>query len=159
MSKYLFAILALLLILSLWRIDYVTAQRDAQSKARATSEAVAKSLRNTLQLSRDLLTERDALDTQATKELSDANTQIDQLLGDIRAGKRRLSVAARCPSVRAAGDPGAARLDDAGTRAELDPATAGRIVNITGDGDAGLIALRGLQHYIAGVCLKRSIKE
>lgn len=153
MSKYLLAALGLLLILALWRIDHVSSERDAQTKARATSEAVAVSLRATLRLSRELLTERDALDTKATQELSNAQEQIDRLHDAIRTGQRRLSVAARCPVVRAAGATGAASLDDAAARAELDPSAAGRIVRITGDGDEGLIALRGLQDYIRNVCL------
>jgi hypothetical protein len=36
-------------------------------------------------------------------------------------------------------------------RAELDPAHAQRIVDITGDGDRGLIALRACQDYARGV--------
>lgn len=159
MIKYLIATLGLLLILAMWRIDNVTASRDAARDAVTLSDAKVSSLRVTLRLSRELLGDRDAIDTKATQELNDAKARIDQLHDDIRAGKRRLSVAARCPSVRAAGDTGAASMDDAAARAELDPAAAGRIIRITDDGDQGLIALRGLQDYITNVCLRQASED
>lgn len=46
------------------------------------------------------------------------------------------------------------RLDDAETRAELDPAAAERIVAIPADGDEAIHALTGLQDYVTKICLK-----
>nr|WP_319528423.1 lysis protein [Pseudomonas laurentiana] len=46
---------------------------------------------------------------------------------------------------------GSSSLVHGGTRAELDPAHAQRILGITGDGDQGLIALSACQAYVREV--------
>lgn len=54
---------------------------------------------------------------------------------------------------------GPASMDDAEARAELDPATAERIVAIANDGDAAIIALTGLQDYVTRVCQGGTIQK
>ena len=152
MSKYLAAALAacLLLIYGGWqKIQGQARDIDTARGQVATLEAAAESRRNTQRLLLEL-------DTKHTTELTNAQADITKLRADVADGKRRLSVKARCPAVRATGT--ATSVDDAEARAELDPAAAGRIIGITGDGDEGLIALAGLQEYVATVCLHATAK-
>lgn len=148
----LLAAAALGLVLALSRLDTVTTQRDTARGDAEISQARTESLRATLRLNRELLTDRDALDIQSSRELKNAQEEITGLRDAVRAGERRLSVAARCPGLRTAVSAGTASMDDASPRAELDPEAADRVLRITGDGDEGLIALRGLQDYVIQVC-------
>lgn len=148
MTRYLIAALAgcLLVIYGGW--SYI--QGQAKDMAIATDrintlERAAESRRNTQRLLAQL-------DTQHTQDLIDAQAVNKQLRADVASGARRLSIAARCPVVRAA--TSAAGLGYAEARAELDPAASQRIVAIANDGDEGLIALRAAQDYINSVCLK-----
>ncbi|MAB96942.1 MAG: hypothetical protein CMK71_02585 [Pseudomonadaceae bacterium] len=78
-----------------------------------TQTARAESLSNTLRLSRELVDERDQVDAEYTKAITDAKSANDQLRADIAAGRKRVSVNATC--VRDAGDTGTAGSIDAGT--------------------------------------------
>ena len=147
MIRYLIAALIGCLILIYGGWQHIQGQAVALTTAtehNATLEAAAESRRNTQRLLADL-------DTQHTQELANAQATNAQLRADVAAGARRLSVLARCPAVRTATGP--ASMDDAEARAELDPATAERIVAIANDGDAAIIALTGLQDYVSKVCL------
>ena len=153
MIRYLIAALVgcLLVIYGGW--SYI--QGQAKDMAIATDrintlERAAESRRNTQRLLAQL-------DTQHTQDLIDAQAVNKQLRADVASGARRLSVAARCPVVRAA--TSAAGLDDAQARAELDPATAGRILAISSDGDEAIRALSGLQDYVTRICLGGAIKQ
>lgn len=126
---------------------------DSQSKDLAsahgtitTLETQAESRRNT----QKLLTQ---LDTQHTEELANAQATYDQLRTDIASGVVGLSVKTTCPAVRATTT--ATRVDDAEARAQLDPASAGRVVATSHEGDAAIIALTGLQDYVNQVCLRK----
>lgn len=146
MIRYLIAALIGCLILIYGGWQHIQAQGVALATAterNATLEAAAESRRKTQRLLADL-------DTQHTQELANAQATNAQLRADVAAGALRLSVLARCPAVRAATGP--ASMDDAGTRAELDPTAAERIVATATDGDAAIIALTGLQDYVTRVC-------
>ncbi|EKG33868.1 lysis system i-spanin subunit Rz [Pseudomonas avellanae] len=89
-------------------------------------------------------------DTTLHKELSDAQTSQARLRDRLATADLRLSVLLANP---AGGDGVSATTDSAGvvhggTRGELDPAAAGRIVAITDYGDQGLIALKACQAYV-----------
>ncbi|WP_024697873.1 lysis system i-spanin subunit Rz [Pseudomonas avellanae] len=89
-------------------------------------------------------------DTHIHKELSDAQTSQARLRDRLATADLRLSVLLANP---AGGDGVSATTDSAGvvhggTRGELDPAAAGRIVAITDYGDQGLIALKACQAYV-----------
>ena len=140
------AALAIGLLLVLWRLDHVSTSLTTAEGTITTLEAAAESRRNTQRLLADL-------DTQHTQELANAKATNNQLRADIAAGARRLSIKATCPAVRAAAGP--ASLDDAEARADIDPATAERIVAITSDGDEAIIALNGVQDYVRTVCIPR----
>jgi len=139
------AALVIGLLLALWRLDNVGTKHSTALDQVTTLEAAAESRRNTQKL---LAT----LDTEHTKALTDAQATNNQLRTAVATGQRRLSVLATCPSVR--GATAATGVDDAEGRAELDPATAERIVAIPADGDAAIIALTALQDYVTRVCLK-----
>ena len=86
------------------------------------------------------------------RALSDAQRDQDRLRDRLATADVRLSVlldagdvAAGCAVPAAAGAGG---VDHATVRARLDPAHAQRIVDITGEGDRGLIALQACQAYV-----------
>ncbi|RMO78737.1 MULTISPECIES: lysis system i-spanin subunit Rz [Pseudomonas syringae group] len=89
-------------------------------------------------------------DTHIHKELSDAQTSQARLRDRLATADLRLSVLLANPAggdgVSATADP--AGVVHGGTRGELDPAAAGRIVAITDYGDQGLIALKACQAYV-----------
>ena len=148
MNRYLLIALAACAVAILFGWQHI--ERQADQLATVTEQVTtltkaAESRRNTQRLLADL-------DTEHTKALTDAQTTNNQLRTAVATGARRLSVKATCPAVRTAGTT--AGLDHAEARAELDPATAERIVAIANDGDEGLIALRAAQDYITNICQK-----
>lgn len=148
MTRYLIAALAACLVLIYGGWSHIQGQAKDMAVAKDridTLERAAASRRNTQRLLAQL-------DTEHTKALTDAQTTNNQLRAAVAIGARRLSVKATCPAVRTAAT--ATSLDDAEARAELDPATAERIVAIPADGDEAIIALTGLQDYITNICQK-----
>lgn len=148
MNRYLLIALAACAVAILFGWQHIRAQDvalDAATARNATLEAAAESRRNTQRLLAQL-------DTEHTKALTDAQTANNQLRTAVATGAHRLSVKAACPAVRAAA--GAARVDDAEARAELDPASAERIVATANDGDDAIRTLTALQDYVSRVCLK-----
>ena len=90
------------------------------------------------------------LDQSHHKELSDAQTLQARLRDRLATADLRLSVLLAPPAgagLPVSATPGAGCLVHGGTRGELDPAAAQRIVAITGAGDDGLIALAACQAY------------
>ncbi|MBW8127501.1 MULTISPECIES: lysis system i-spanin subunit Rz [Pseudomonas] len=147
MIRYLIAALAacLVLIYGGWSQIKGQAKDMAIAKDRITTlELEAASRKNTQRLLAQL-------DTEHTKALTDAQNANNQLRTAVATGAHRLSVKATCPATT--GPAATAGLGNAEARAELDPATAERIVAIANDGDEGLIALRAAQDYINTVCL------
>ena len=152
MIRYLIAALAACLVLIYGGWSHIQGQAKDMAVAKDridTLELAAESRKNTQRLLAQL-------DTEHTKALTDAKTANNQLRTAVATGAHRLSVKATCPAVRTATT--ATSLDDAEARAELDPATAERIVAIPADGDEAIIALTGLQDYITKFCLKGSIQ-
>lgn len=118
-ARYLVAVLVLALLAVLWRLDSVSAERDTAVATAITQTAAVDSLRETLRLGRELLTELEQLDTTNTQELNHALDQNKQLRADVAVGHQRLRLAATCAApVTVHADPGAAGVADAGT-AEL----------------------------------------
>ncbi|MEE4912518.1 lysis system i-spanin subunit Rz [Pseudomonas alliivorans] len=89
-------------------------------------------------------------DTTLHKELTDAQTAQVRLRDRLATADLRLSVLLATPSggagLSASTHPGG--VVHGGTRAELDPTAAQRIVAVTDDGDQGLIALKACQAYV-----------
>lgn len=146
MTKYLLAAIAALLLLTIgafWRLDHISAALQSKTLRIEELEVSEASRKNTIKLLAEL-------DTQHTQERERANQTNAGLRADVAAGKRRLSVLATSCAVRATGT--AASLDHAEARAELDPATAERIVAIANDGDDAIRALSALQDYVRTAC-------
>jgi hypothetical protein len=89
-------------------------------------------------------------------KLSDAQKAQQRLSDSLATANVRLSVLLSAGPFGPGGDgvpaaAGTGGVVHGGTRAELDPAHAQRIVGITGDGDRGLIALAACQGYVKNV--------
>ncbi len=118
-ARYLIAFLVLALIAALWRLDSVSADRDTAVATAKTQTAAVDSLRETLRLGRELLTDLEQLDTTNTQELNHALDENKQLRADVAAGRQRLRLAATCAApANVHADSGAAGVADAGA-AEL----------------------------------------
>ena len=148
MNRYLFIALAACAVAILFGWQHI--ERQADQLATATEQVIT--LTNAAESRR--ITQRllATLDTEHTKALTDAQATNNQLRAAVASGAHRLSVKATCPAVRTTA--GAARVDDAEARADIDPAAAERVVAITNDGDDAIRALNGLQDYVNRVCLK-----
>ncbi len=111
-------------------------QRDEQVKRRALEDRLQ------------------ANDETHYKELLDAQKLQDRLRDRLATADLRLSVLLAAPAPASSGSgglreaTGSSSVVHGGTRAELDPAHAQRILAITGDGDDGLIALQACQAYV-----------
>ena len=148
MIRYLIAALAACLVLIYGGWSHIQGQAKDMAVAKDridTLERAAASRRNTQRLLAQL-------DTEHTKVLTDVQAKNKAQLARVGAGAQRLSVPATCPAMRTAAT--ATSLDDAEARAELDPATAERLLTTGNDGDEAIIALTGLQDYINKFCLR-----
>lgn len=112
-----------LLLAALWRIDHVTASRDAAVTAAAESDARVESLRVTLRLQRELANDQAAIETIYLEEKRSAEDEAERLRRCLADGTCGLRVAATCVRVDGAGpaagepDAGAPRLTAAAERA------------------------------------------
>lgn len=125
-----------------------------QDDLTALGDAAAAQVRSD-QAKRSVLEQRLAtLDQTHHKELSDAQTLQARLRDRLATADLRLSVLLAAPAGGGhpvSATPGAGGVVHGGTRGELDPAAAQRIVAITGAGDDGLIALAACQAYVREV--------
>lgn len=124
--------------------DAVVVERDAQIEIVGQLKAAAESSKKTQKLLLDL-------DTQHTQEQAKADAQTKPMLTAVATGAQRVFVKASCPAVRTTTSP--ASKPDADSRAELDPATAERILHTGVDGDNAIRQLIALQRYVKTVCL------
>ncbi|WP_435521444.1 lysis protein [Atlantibacter hermannii] len=91
-----------------------------------------------------------ALDAKYTKELADAQQNIDQLERDVAAGRKRLQISARCPANGAASAPG---VDD-GTAPGLTDAAERNYFTLRKRIETVTKQLTGLQVYVREQCLR-----
>jgi hypothetical protein len=124
-------------------------EREAAANAAIEWQAVEQSRRRALE---DRLRTDDETHY---KELRDAQQTQDRLRDRLATADLRLSVlldisaeGSGCGVPTAAGGPGVVH---GGARAQLNPAHAQRIINITDAGDQGLIALTACQAYVKAV--------
>ncbi|MCO7608619.1 lysis protein [Pseudomonas chlororaphis] len=134
----------------------LAAQADAYSRDREQAATAVINWQETQQDARRALEDRlQANDETHYKELHDAQTNQDRLRDRLATADLRLSVLLNTEASGGSGGVSATAaacgVVHGGTRAELDPAAAQRIVAITGDGDQGLIALAACQDYVRGV--------
>jgi hypothetical protein len=148
-----------------WRYGQALAEQGRQAAEKATAEAQSATARADAvtaalvieQAKRVALEGRlKANDETHYKELSDAKNTQQRLSDRLATADVRLSVLLATGPGRAGGDglsapASAGGVVHGGTRAELDPAHAQRIIGITADGDRGLIALAACQGYVRAV--------
>ncbi|MBU9386660.1 lysis system i-spanin subunit Rz [Burkholderia multivorans] len=93
---------------------------------------------------------------QLQSDLDHANSENADLRSRLSSGTQRVYVRAKCPAAVGGGLPGSAApasMDDEARRAELDPAFAGELAGIAGDGDDAIRRLTALQKYVREVCM------
>lgn len=93
------------------------------------------------------------LDYKYTQELANAKAESDKLRDAVLAGERRLYINTKTP-VCSGGVPSTTSttsLDDGANRAELDPATANRIISLTDAGDEAIRKLTSCQLYVCNI--------
>ncbi|WP_312774424.1 lysis protein [Atlantibacter hermannii] len=151
LKKYWFPLVVLVLIVVLvilvnrYRENAIEYKKQRDEKTQALS--LANATINDMQVRQR---EVAALDAKYTKELADAQENINQLERDVAAGRKRLQISARCPANGAASatsvdDGSGPRLTDA---AERDYFTLReRIETVTKQ-------LTGLQVYVREQCLR-----
>ncbi|TRO13721.1 hypothetical protein EQ828_22060 [Ectopseudomonas mendocina] len=101
------------LLLALWRIDHVTADRDTAQAVADQQQARADSLRNTLRLTNELANDQALIAANYQKELGNAKTERDGLLDCLARGTCGLRVNATC--LRDGTAPATGPSIDAGT--------------------------------------------
>lgn len=125
---------------------------EAYSRDREQAATAVINWQETQQDARRALEDRlQANDETHYKELRDAQTNQARLRDQLATADVRLSVLLNTASGGGGRVPATActcGMVHGGTRAELDPSAAQRIVAITGDGDQGLIALAACQSYV-----------
>jgi len=135
------------------------AGRYVEEKAKAARQRdeqmgrVLADLRGAQEKGRLLALRVQANDETHQKELSSVQQNQKRLASRLATSELRLSVVLAATGHSASGEqlPAAAStvgVVHAGTRAELDPAFAQRVVAIAGDGDEGLTALAACQGYV-----------
>lgn len=107
--------LSVALILALWRIDHVTNDRDAALVAVTERDAQVASLRVTMRLSRELMTEQESIVSTYLEEKRLAEEEAERLRRCLADGTCRLRVNATCVRAGVDGAGSAAGQPDAGT--------------------------------------------
>ncbi|EJK8886976.1 lysis protein [Salmonella enterica] len=92
-----------------------------------------------------------ALDARYTKELADAQNQIDALERDVAAGRKQLQLHARCPTV-SAGKPSATSGVDDGASPRLTPAAERNYYTLRKRIEKTRKQIDGLQDYVREQC-------
>lgn len=123
-----------------WRDKYRTAYSTTQQQADTIGDMQARQ--------QSLF----ALDAKHTKELADAQKQIDALERDVADGLKRLQLHARCPSVPEGKSTGSPGMDD-GASPQLTPAAERDYYTLRKRIEKARKQIDGLQDYIRQQCL------
>lgn len=93
------------------------------------------------------------IDYMYTQELANAKAESDKLRDAVLAGERRLYISTKTPACSGGvqGATSTTSLDDGANRAELDPATANRIISLTDAGDEAIRKLTSCQLYACNI--------
>lgn len=109
-------------------------ERTMREFAEATMQAIQEALVREAGLRGDL----EQLQARTAKEMEDAKSREDALVESVRAGHRRLSIPARCPSGSGIRAPAAGGSGTQVPRAELDGPAGEFLIGLTRDGDTAI---------------------
>ena len=126
--------------------DGLVVERDAEREKVGQLTAANESRKKTQKLLLDL-------DTQHTQEQAKADAQNKPMLTAVATGTQRVYVKASCPATDLRATTSSTGQPDEEGRAELDPATAERILHTGVDGDDAIRQLSKLQAYVRTICL------
>lgn len=130
-----------------YRIAAATTKKDLAVAQLATSQSAVASLRSTIKLSRELIAARDQVDAEYAQAITDAQNANAQLVADIAAGRKRVSVNAICERVRDSADTRTAGGTDAGTP-RLTPDAEQARTDLEYAVEQQREQIKGLQQYI-----------
>ena len=122
----------------------VTAERDIANN-------VVSSLRTTMRLQRELMSDLEELDRNSTEDLQDGLQDNDQLAADVAAGRKRLHVDAVCPGGMPEAASPSSETDD--RTAELNPAARPTYHALRDQLLTTENALAGLQDWVREACI------
>ncbi|MGF0237188.1 hypothetical protein ACQR3P_30495 [Rhodococcus sp. IEGM1300] len=144
-----------------WRYGEQLAQQTSlhQSDLASISNAAAAQMRADQDKRLALEQRLSTSDQIHHKELSDAQTKQARVRDSLATAELRLSVLLDATDSASGCDmpatPGTVGVAHAARRAQLDPAHAQRIIDITNTGDQGLIALAACQKYAKEISARK----
>ena len=148
------AVIAALVVLGGWTQLQLAAERTSHAVTQKNySEETAKAFAAELEKEKSRKEALAQLDAKHTKELSDAKNKIETLAADVRAGTRRLRIAATCPTAISTEATNAASVDD-GSSPELTPEARSDYFSLRADIETITSQVAGLQGYVTNVCQK-----
>ncbi len=146
MIRYVFAGLAMALILALWRLDHISGSLDAASQRVAMLEGQAAAYEQAIAV-------RDSIDSQYQEAIRDAEGSKHQLVADLNSGARVVYVRATCvpANTQSAGGADAATPQLAADARQdyADLAAANKKVTAQ---------VLGLQQFIRSSCVRSAVK-
>ena len=148
------AVIAALVVLGGWTQLQLAAERTSHAVTQKNySEETSKAFAAELEKEKSRKEALAQLDAKHTKELSDAKNKIETLAADVRAGTRRLRIAATCPTATSTEATNATSVDD-GPGPELTPEARSDYFSLRADIETVTGQVAGLQEYVTSVCLK-----
>lgn len=152
MNRYFMAAMLVAVLLLGWTADHYHGKavdwRDKYRTAYTTTQLQADTI-DDMQARQQSLA---ALDAKHSKELADAQNQIDALERDVADGIKRLRLNARCPSMPAGKTSGPTGVDD-GAGPRLTPAAERNYYTLRKRIEKALEQIDSLQDYIRQQCL------
>lgn len=149
-SSRVMLLLLIELLLSVLLVWYLTGQIADEKDRADTAERNLKLANATINDMQVRQRDVEALDAKYTKELADAQKNINQLERDVADGRKRLQISARCP---ANGATSATSVDD-GTSPRLTDAAERDYFTLRERIETVTKQLTGLQAYVREQCLK-----
>ena len=148
------AVIAALVVLGGWTQLQLAAERTSHAVTQKNySEETSKAFAAELEKEKSRKEALAQLDAKHTKELSDAKNKIETLAADVRAGTRRLRIAATCPTATSTEATNATSVDD-GPGPELTPEARSDYFSLRAGIETATKQIEGLQSYVTNVCQK-----
>ena len=148
------AVIAALVVLGGWTQLQLSAERTSHAVTQKNySEETSKAFAAELEKEKSRKEALAQLDAKHTKELSDAKNKIETLAADVRAGTRRLRIAATCPTATSAEATNATGVDD-GSSPRLDDTAERNYFSLRTGIETATKQIEGLQSYVTNVCQK-----